>query len=79
MTDEQMYHHLSLMDCSTIETIKSMILQGDRLTDISQRTNVHLGFVNAVLEEIHKDAFDAACAAPPNNTNAEYLRGTFTN
>lgn len=61
MTDEQMYHRLSLMDNATIATIKTMICEGDRLTDISQRTSMPLGLVNAVLEKIHQDDFDAAC------------------
>lgn len=61
MTDEQMYRRLSLMDSATIAAIKTMICEGDRLTDISQRTNVQLGFVNAVLEKTHQDDFDAAC------------------
>ena len=61
MTNEQMYYRLSLMDYSTIDEIKSMLLEGLDAIDISQRTNLQLGFVNAVLAKIHKDAFDAAC------------------
>lgn len=61
MTDEQMHHRLSLMDNATIATIKTMICEGGRLTDISQSVKLPLGLINAVLEKIHQDDFDAAC------------------
>jgi hypothetical protein len=61
MTDEQMYHRLSLMDNATISTIMTMICEGGYLPDISQETSVPLGLVEAVLEKIYQDDFDAAC------------------